>query len=185
MPPSSWDMAGKFNNLISKVVVILSAFLFSQFPAFENSYVQRLSGHVDELRYQVELMQENARQSGKTLDELITKFISNPDDDFQRQGTVMNRTKERLISLENALFNLDKASTLTRPFVFFLNIDPVIARSAFQKFRFSLPLTLEGLIWGVFGAFVGYFVFVLAARAIGWIGHMRREGYFSSKRESQ
>lgn len=156
-------MATKLSYLITRAVIILTALLFSQFPAFENSYSQRLAGHLDELRYQVELMQEVAKRSGKTLDEFIGKFIASSDEDFQRQGQLMHGEKVRLIAMENAVFNFENASPFTRPFVFALNTDPVIVKAAFKQFRVSLPLTLEGLIWAVIGAFVGYLIMLIFA----------------------
>ena len=161
-------MKEKIYHILKIVIIILSVFLFSQFPAFANSYLQRLSGHVDELRYQTVLMEENASLSGKTLDEFIGKFIRNIDEDFQRQGHTMNLLKERLKSLENARFNLEKASVLTRPFIFFLNVDPVIAKATFHQFSFSVPLTLEGFIWAVLGVLIGYFVFIFFCKCILW-----------------
>lgn len=163
-------MAGKIISLISKAIIILTALAFSQFPAFENSYTQRLAGHVDELRYQIELIQEIAKQSGKTLDEFINKFIASSDEDFHRQGKLMHDEKERLIALESAIYSLSNASAFSRPFVFLIHGDPVIAKAAFKQFRFSLPLTLEGLGWAVIGAFAGYLIFTLLSKVFRLIG---------------
>lgn len=175
-------MAGKIYTFLSRAVIILTALAFSQFPAFENSYKQRLGGHVDELRYQVEQMEGAAKLSGKTLDELIAKFMANADEDFRRLGELMHAAKMRLTSLENALFSLNGASPLSRPFLFFFHSDAVIMKSAYQKFRLSLPLSIEGLIWAVIGAFCGYFIFLLCAKGCRGIRAVLKKNPASSSK---
>jgi len=156
---------------VKRIFIVLMALAFSQFPAFENSYSQNLAGHVDELRYQMDQIEEIATRSGKTVDEFIHKFESNSDADFQRLGTWMRELRARLIALENAQFNLEKASRVARPFVFMLYSDKIIAKSAFQKYRFSVPISVEGVVWAVLGAFVGYLVFSVFA----WGYHKTRK----------
>ncbi|CRX38075.1 DUF2937 family protein [Estrella lausannensis] len=152
-------MAIRVSSVLSKVSILLFAVLLSQFPAYENSYEQRLSGHVDELRYHIDSMKETARQSGKTLDEFIAKFQASQDPDFHRQGVLMNGMQTRLIRLESALYNLDSATLFSKPFLFMIHFDKAIAKATLKKYHFALPLTFEGVCWAVIGAFIGYFFF--------------------------
>lgn len=157
-------MAVNVQSVLSKVSILLFAILLSQFPAFENSYEQRLSGHVDELRYHIDSMKETARLSGKTLDEFVAKFQASQDPDFHRQGVLMAAMQTRLIRLESALVNLDSSTLLSRPFLFMIYFDKAIAKSTFKKYHFSLPLSFEGVCWAVIGAFIGYFFFCVTLK---------------------
>lgn len=157
-------MAINIQSVLSKMFILLFAVLLSQFPAYENSYEQRLSGHVEELRYHIDSMKEIARLSGKTLDEFVAKFQASQDPDFHRQGVLMAAMQTRLIRLENTLVNLDSSTLLSRPFLFMISFDRAIAKSTFKKYHFSLPLSFEGVCWAAIGAFIGYFFFRLALK---------------------
>lgn len=161
-------------SVLSKASILLFAILLSQFPAYENSYEQRLSGHVDELRYHIDSMKETARLSGKTLDEFVAKFQASQDPDFHRQGVLMAGMQTRLLRLESALVNLDSATLLSRPFIFMLYFDKAIAKATLKKYHFALPLSFEGVCWAVIGAFIGYFFYQLLLKAFKIVSNKQK-----------
>jgi len=153
-------------QIIDRLMAVIGAIFFAQFPMYMQEYRQQLAGHVAELQFQVELMRKAALQSGKTLEQFIHKFQSNGDSDFSRQGDIMNAMVERLHFLSDAYTSMTEASFLGRPFAFLNNIDVGIVKSTFYTYRMGFSFSLEGIIYALFGAVVGYLVFKLLRNSI-------------------
>lgn len=154
-----------FPKLIDRIFALITALIFLQIPLFIQQYTQRLAGHLDELRYQVSLISEVSTQSGKTLQEFISKFVHSADFDFARQGDLMQAMVERLDKLNNSYLGLHHATLLKKPFIFLYYSDWEIVKSTFRSFKVGIPLSIEGIIYGVVGLVVGYFAFTLITRA--------------------
>jgi hypothetical protein len=151
-------------KFIVKVFVVIGALLLLQAPLFMQECRQQLSGHVLELRLQVNNMKQAASGSGKTLDEFIEKFRRNGDSDFARQGEVMHQMVSRFQSLSKALSSLDQSNVFTRPFVFLWHFNYDIASATFGAFALGIPLTFEAVVYCLVGIFIGYGIFVLLAK---------------------
>ena len=138
-------------KLLDRALCVAGAVLFSQLPEFFQQYLQRLGGHLDEARRQLEQFQRTAAQSGLTLDGLITKARAQADPALARLGQVMADTSARVGNLAAAESALRTASAWCRPFVFLRHLDPAIARATWAVFRPAVPTTLEGLAYAVVG----------------------------------
>lgn len=138
-------------SVLDRVLCVLGALLFSQVPEFIQQYLQRLGGHVDEARRQLERLRTAAEQSGLTLDQLSAHAAANSDPAVVRLGSVVGQAAGRVDSLAAAEQAIRGASAFARPFVFMRELDPAIARSTLAVFKPAMPTTLEGLAYAIFG----------------------------------
>jgi hypothetical protein len=151
-------------GVVDRILVVLGAFLFSQFPAFLQQYSQRLGGHLAELNRQILELQRLAMQSGKTLPAYIHKFSSSGDSDFSRHGAQMQKMLERQVELSDALNHLTHATLWTKPVAFIQHLQWEIAQGTLSLFQPGLSLTMEGLVYAAMGMVVGYCFFTTLHR---------------------
>lgn len=142
------------DGFLDRVLCVGGALAFSQGPEFIQQYVQRLGGHVDEARRQVEQFRQAAQQSGVSLDHLIAQTNANLDPAVAKLGSVMSEANTRLESLETSQHAILQSSLWERPFVFIRNMDTEIARSTWSVFKPALPTTIEGLVYALVGLVV-------------------------------
>lgn len=148
-------------GIIDRLFVVAGALLFSQFPLFMQEYAMRLSGHVDELRYQFDAIKKIAILSGKTLEQYIEKFSSHSDLDFARQGALIEAMQARFVRLSESLSLLQEASPFTKPFLFITRVDWTIGKASLEGFKPGILFTLEGAFYVAAGMAAGYGLFKL------------------------
>ncbi len=139
------------DGLIDRLLCVVGAVLFSQLPEFIQQYVQRLGGHLDEARRQLDQFREVAAKSGLTLDELAARSQANAEATVARLGQLIHDTAARVDALAAADAAIRDASILTRPFVFFRHADLSIARATWTIFRPAVPTTVEGMLYAAMG----------------------------------
>lgn len=138
-------------GLIDRVICVLGAVLFSQIPEFMQQYVQRLGGHLDEARRQLERFREAAAQAGMSLDAWIHLMTGNSDPSVARIGQIVEETRARVQTLAADESAIRTAAPLARPFVFLRHADPQIVRATADVFRPAVPTTVEGAIYAAAG----------------------------------
>lgn len=153
-------------GLLDRLFAVAGALMASQAPLFIQHYNQQLSGHISELRHQVEIMRTTALRSDKTLDQFIDKFLGSSDMDFVRQGELMQSMVQRLDTLKESFNSLKEATVLTRPFIFLEQFNWDIAKSTFQSFTIGIPLNTEGLIYALIGIVLGYLTFLCIRKLV-------------------
>jgi hypothetical protein len=146
-------------NILERAALILAVLFFLQGPQFITLYTERLGGHVREAKYQVEQAEVAALRADLTLDGLIEKFQGSQDAAIMAQGDYLQKLQVRSRMLEQNLHELMQSSKISRPFIFLKSFYKEIAQDVLQTFQPGLPLTLEGAMWGVFGALFGAFFF--------------------------
>lgn len=146
-------------TMLDRVFAVAGALLFSQVPTFMQQYGQQLTGHVQELKLQLDLMTQTALKSGKTLDQYIHKFLQFSDHDVSNQGQLMQDMVIRYQTLSEASLALNHASAFSKPFVFLNHFYPEIASSTLSFFTPSLSFTLEGGAYVLIGILFGYSIF--------------------------
>jgi Protein of unknown function (DUF2937) len=144
-------------TLLDRVLCVGGAVVFSQIPEFMQQYLQRLEGHLDEARLQVERFKAAAAQAGMTLDQMIAGTGQNPDPAMARLGGVIRSSVARVDELSAADAALRHASLWTRPFAFLEHADWGIARATWAIYRPAVPTTAEGFLYAAVGM-----VFILA-----------------------
>lgn len=145
------------DGLIDRLLCVVGAVLCSQLPEFIQQYLQRLGGHLDEARRQLDQFREVAAKSGLTLDQLAAKSQENADTTVARLGQLMHGTVDRVDALAAADAAIRNASIFARPFVFLRHADLSIARSTWTIFKPAVPTTVEGMLYAAFGV-----LFILA-----------------------
>lgn len=149
-----------FIKMLDRIFAVIGAFLFAQFPFFIQQYTHRLSGHINELSYQVKRLSEAATQSGKTLEQFVQKFVSSHDSDFKLEGELMQEMIVRLKDLSYALESLLRSTPLSRPFSFFYHANWDVVKGTFSSYNLGIPFTLEGAIYALIGIFAGHYFYV-------------------------
>jgi hypothetical protein len=138
-------------KFLDRVLCVVGAILFSQLPEFFQQYLQRLGGHLDEARRQLDQFKDTAAQSGLTLDRLIADTKSQSEPAVAHLGQVMSETAARVDTLQATADALRGASLWSRPFVFLRHLDLPIARATWSAFRPGVPTTFEGLVYAAAG----------------------------------
>jgi len=141
----------KGEGLIDRLLCVMGAVLFSQLPEFIQQYLQRLGGHLDEARRQLDQFREVATKSGLTLDQLMAKSQANAEETVARLGQLMHATAARVDALAGADAAIRHASILTRPFVFIRHADFSIVRATWSIFKPAVPTTVEGMLYAGLG----------------------------------
>jgi len=149
--PFLHSVAASAEQIVDRVLCVGGAVLFSQFPEFMQQYLQRLEGHLDEARLQLAGLKDTAAQSGATIDQLVANAAASSDPLMQRLGILVKGTAGRVDQLAAADDALRHASLVAKPFVFFLHLEPAIARATWSIFRPAVPTTLEGLVYAGVG----------------------------------
>lgn len=144
---------------MDRIFVVAGALVFLQAPLFIQQYQQQLSGHVDELRMQVDAMRMSATHSDKTLDQYIEKFTQSSDGDFSRQGELMSGMVKRLDDLSFGMAKLNEANPWSRPFLFMWYSKQDIVQTTIHSFSLGIPLTFEGLVFALVGMIIGCLLF--------------------------
>lgn len=148
-----------FDALFDRIFAVIGALVFSQAPLFFQHYMQRLSGHVDELTFQMNAIQQIAERGGKSLSEYIHKFVAHADSDIAAQGQLLQQMIKRHSELNYALVTMQEASLLSRPFYFIKQMDVEIVQATFKDFSFGLTWSLEGLAYACLGILFGIGVY--------------------------
>ena len=141
-------------GLLDRILCVVGAVTFTQVPEFFQQYLQRLGGHLDEARRQLQQFQVIANQSGVTVDGLARQTSGNADTTVAKLGGVIHSSIERVQELETAQSALQHASLWERPFVFLRHVDPAIANATWSIFKPAVPTTPEGFVYGLFGVLV-------------------------------
>lgn len=148
--------AGK---LIDRIFACAGAFTFAQFPQFYLQYTHELSGHVKELQYQVNKIEQAAVLSNKTLMEWVEKFHQNQDPDFSLQGELLKGMVTRLSSFQEAELTLANSSIWLKPFMFLQMGDKQIVYDTFAHFKLGFSFTTETLVYAFIGLIFGHLLY--------------------------
>lgn len=138
-------------KLFDRILCVGGAVLFSQAPEFMQQYLQRLGGHLAEARRHLEQFQNVAKQTGQTLDHLVTTSKANADAAIAKLGGVMEAAGERVAELSAAESAIREASPFSRPFVFLQHVDHEIADATWAIFKPAVPTTFEGVLYAGVG----------------------------------
>ena len=158
------SLLGACDTLADRVLCVIGAVLFSQAPEFMQQYLQRLGGHLDEARRQLQQFRHTAGQTGLTLDRLISQTAANADPAVARLSGVMTDAVARADSLQAAHDALAHASLWARPFVFVRHLDSGIALATWEVFKPAVPTTTEGLLYSLAGMLVLLVVYHLGIK---------------------
>lgn len=129
---------------------------FSQFPEYAQQYEQRLGGAVDELRSIVVDFDRDAARFGLTRDQALQRYAVSPDDFLVARGTSMDQTLARYDKLSAMLADLQNATPLERVAHLGDYLDTDVGQRALAAYKPAVPVTFEGIAWGLAGWLIGY-----------------------------
>lgn len=158
-----------FVKILDRALAAIGAFLFCQFPAFMQQYMQMLSGHLQESKSYVQMIEYNAGHAHKSLPEYIQKFLSQQDPDFVQQGKLMQEITNRYSDLVHAYVSLDEASVWTKPFVFIAKMHMDIAEEAYVHFSPAVTFTVETAVYALAGLLTSMVLFRIVAKSISML----------------
>lgn len=138
------------------VIGLAGAILLSQFPAFHQQYLQRLGGHVDELRLSVAALDERAANADLDRYAYVRRLIDNADPIVVTEGQALMDTVARYIDLSASLKHLSELPNHSVAAAMVLEVDRDVGTATLQAFQPALPLTLNGAGHALAGFFIGY-----------------------------
>jgi hypothetical protein len=151
-----------FTSIIDRIIFTLSFIAGVQAPEFIQQYAQRLSGHLDEAKFQLSQFQTIADiQFQGNLSTLISRYQTNSDIAIQETGKIVSSTVERISNFENQVSQLQQNDYLNRLYYFASEVDVSMAKATLQNFKLAIPLEPEALITG--GVFAFTLVLILSA----------------------
>ena len=140
-------IATRLSILLKWLFVALTGATASQSVAYTNAYLQRIGGHIDEAKRQLESL-----KSGE-----IARLVT----ETGMRDQLMEIFQRRVAELEAARDAIASATVFAKPFVCLFNLDGHIAWATLTEFVPSLPLDLVGLSYGLLGAGVGWLLWVV------------------------
>jgi len=127
-----------------------------QFPEFINHYIQRLSGHLNEAKIQLDKFQTLAdSHTAGDISLLVKRYQSNSDPIIIDSATVIEQLLARVDYLENHLSLLTQHDYLEQIKNFILDMDITLVKATAQHFSLAIPLEINALVTGVIFAFTG------------------------------
>lgn len=135
---------------------LVCAVLLSQFPAFHQQYLQRLGGHVDELRLSVAALDERATNADLDRYTYVRRLIDNTDPVVVTEGQALMDTVARYIELSASLKRLSELPNYSVAGAMVLEVDRDVGAATLQAFQPALPLSLNGAGHALSGFFIGY-----------------------------
>lgn len=149
------------DGLLDRAFALAGAILLAQFPQFFSQYLQRLGGHLDELRVTVYAYEKAAAEAGLSLEKYIEEHLASGSEVFISSGEVIAGLVERLLGLEQSYAALMDTAPLSRWLIFMQEADRSIAMETWRSYTPGLPVSVEGFIYAA-GLLLGwgiYFIF--------------------------
>jgi hypothetical protein len=141
---------------LSVIGGMVVAALVSQFPEYAQQYEQRLGGAVDELRIIVTEFELAATNFGLTRDEALARYAATDDEFIRGRGISMARIISRYETLSATLSEIGGATGWQRFQRLPEYLDSEIGARALENFEPAVPLTPEGVVYGLAGFISGY-----------------------------
>ena len=150
----------KLAALAGTAVAAASGAGASQLVAFIQVYLQRLGGHIDELRRTLEGLRSGALGAGigdgAARDQLVASFA------------------HRLEALEAGRDAIAQAGPFARPVAFARHVDAEIARAALDAFTPAVPVDTASVVFALAGVALGWALFDAACWPLRRIAARRR-----------
>ena len=147
-------------RLIDRCIFACLFIIGVQAPEFIQQYMQRLSGHADESKFQLQQFQQIADINfNGELSELIQHYLANTDSAIRQTGNFISNLFERNQSFEYQLQQLQQSEYIDRLVYFAQHVDMEIAQATLSQYQLAIPLETHALVTGFAFAF-GTFLFI-------------------------
>jgi len=142
----------KLDSLGGAVVAAVGGAGASQWREFLQQYLQRLGGHLDEARLNLEHLTGLHDLADVAQKPVIARMLADGE--------------ARVGDLVQALRMLAEAGPVMQPLVFLRTMDPVIARAALERYQPALPLDTASLLWAGAGMVLALILYELVKGAL-------------------
>ncbi|WP_068545548.1 DUF2937 family protein [Thalassotalea crassostreae] len=131
-------------SIIDKINFSIFFIAGTQLPGFIQAYLQRISGHLAEAKYQLSKYQDIANLHYQGDLSLMTKrYQQNSDPGISASGEIIANLDMRVTMLSQYVEQLSSSTFVTKLYYFVSNIDADIARATLQDHQLNIPLTVE------------------------------------------
>ena len=154
------------DGILDRIISIIGAVAFSQFPQFFGQYMQRLGGHLAEAKRALAQYIAAAEALNLTLEEYIREHLESGSEVFISSGKVIQDLLGRVQSLELSYQALQDATIYNRWLIFLREVDWSIATGTWENFVPGVPTTVEGLTYALAGLLLGWGIYTLLKMAI-------------------
>ncbi len=152
------------SGMLDRLLFACGLLLFLQLPQFVDHYAQRLGGYRQAVADSVADYQRSAdTHYAGDLDRLVADFRTDDNPAQRDMGDKMQRDRERLVDLDNALVVLSGPSLLDKLIFLARNVDMPIAKATAESFTPGLPLNLQAGVCGLIGGLLASGLFNLLA----------------------
>ncbi|HOP28738.1 MAG TPA: DUF2937 family protein [Spirochaetota bacterium] len=138
-------------HIADRAIAAAGAVVFMQIPAFIVQYIQRLGGHVDELKLLIEKYKAAAADSGRPLTEYVQLHIQSGVKEFASTGKLMSENIERFNFLSDAHQQISSASGIKQFFLFISKSDMDIIRGTYSDFVPGISFSVQSVIYAAAG----------------------------------
>ena len=155
------------DKIADRAAAVAGAVGCAQFPAFLTHYIQRLGGHVDEAKHNVEGWQQIADKTTRgDLDKMIEIYQGMEHEAVVEAGNKAAADVARYEGLEAALTELTNAGPFDKAFLFLKHVDTDIAYNTMANYTPNIPTTAEGLVYAGVGIILGMICYRGAKKGI-------------------
>jgi hypothetical protein len=144
--PVGWVLR-KLDSLGGASVAAVGGGAASQWREFLQQYLQRLGGHVDEARRNLEHLTGLHDVAAPAQQTVLADMIYD--------------SEARTATLAEALQRLREADPVTQPLVFLRHMEPAVAQATLEAFQPALPLDAASLMWAGAGMVLALLLYEL------------------------
>jgi len=138
-----------FATLVDRCLFTISFIIGVQLPEFLVQYTQRLSGHLNEARHQLQQFQIIANNHFQgDLTAMIKRYQGNTETSIVETGNLIVTTKERITFLEQHLSNMSQTEILNKLYAFSTEYDLAMVQATMQQYQLAIPLNYAALTIG-------------------------------------
>ena len=155
-------------SIIDKINFSIFFIAGTQLPGFIQAYLQRISGHLAEAKYQLSKYQDVANLHYQGDLALMTKrYQQNSDPGISATGEIIAELDSRVTMLAEYVEQLSTSNFITKLYHFVTNIDVEIAKATLQDHQLNIPLTLEAAGCGLVLAILLQAIIQLTTNLLG------------------
>ena len=144
-----------FAHTLDRIMLAVNFILAVQIPGFIHQYTQRLSGHLDEAKYQLNNYQVIADQHYQgDLFLLIKRYQTNNEPGIRASGNLIMDLVDRVTALSEQVSQLVNNDYLTMIYYFVVNVDLSIAKATLYDYQLSVPIEVTAISTGIVVAIV-------------------------------
>lgn len=156
-------------RILDRAITAAGAITFMQIPAFIVQYIQRLGGHVDELKILIGKYKAAAADNGRTLDEYVQLHIQSGVKEFASTGKLMSENIERFDFLSDAYQQISGASGIKQFFLFIRKSDMDIIRGTYSDFIPGISFSPDSFIYAAAGIVLFMSLYLIIKKTVSLI----------------